>query len=123
MAVGEYVSLAILCEHVEELYTRHGNRYLVLYGIDVDGRASGALRLWHHRLCDVGVDAVGRIFMLRGLRVLIEDCPVKVMAKGVRFAKQWVRSSDATATEDVTDSVCISACFAWMHKFNEKLRG
>ena len=67
----DYVSLAIEVGHIEEKFTGDREPFLELGGIDIEGADCGKLRMWQYDMSDVR-DALGKVFILRGMRVQYE---------------------------------------------------
>ena len=70
--LGESVALVLYVLSVEYKWTEGTeDPYAVVYGTDMDGSATGALRLWRFEEGDV---QQGSIYIIRGLKVVTETC-------------------------------------------------
>ena len=97
-------------QSVEEQYTTTGELYLRVHGFDMDGTATGAIRLWRYSANDI---IAGQIYVIRGLKVVEETYWSAEAWKYVpnEDGTKTIEITYRTAVEDVTDVVEIAKYF------------
>ena len=106
----EFVALVLRPRSVEERVAATGERFLAIHGYDMDGMATGPIRLWRHETDDV---IQGNIYIIRGLKVTEawqwsdEELRYKTKTDGSKTVELTFR----TAIEDVTEVADIAQFF------------
>ena len=108
--VNDYVSLVVSVLTVEIKWTDKQEPFVVIYAKDMDGRTTGALRLWRHEEGDV---EQGCLYIIRGLKVELAKTWSYELGKYVP-RDDGAKTADCswrTALEDVTQVKAIQAKF------------
>ena len=107
---AEYVALVLRPRSVEERVTTTGESFLAVHGFDMDGAATGAIRLWRHEAYDI---IQGNIYIIRGLKVaeVVSWSEDEWQWKAKKNGGKAVEHTFRTAIEDVTEVADISQFF------------
>ena len=96
--LGDFVALVMRAQSVERMLSTKGEPYLVVHGIDMDGKPTGPLRLWRFSPEDV---EEGSIYIVRGLKI------VRLSIDHGKYLACFYR----TAAENVSNVPAIAAWF------------
>ena len=82
--------------------TATGETFVIVHGYDMDGSATGAIRLWLHKAEDI---TQGNIYIIRGLKVTeaLHWSDDALQYKAERDGSKTVELTVRTAIEDVTE--------------------
>ena len=110
-SLGQFVALVVSVLSVEHKWTETTeDPYAVVYGKDMEGSATGALRLWRFEEEDV---QQGSIYIIRGLKVVTDTCWNQDLYKYAprEDGSKTVECNWRTALEDVTHVTTITQFF------------